>query len=318
VHWRGAALERAERSRHLLPSVRKTKPGVKQAAPGITARDVSPSAHCGNYSSVDQAIKRTRVETFAGAARSTRFAAMGTLRQKPPLFLARWKAAPLQLESRLLLASGSSSLHRSLLSGDIPRSLLESQPVQLVHGQVAEQVDPPVDQLRDFPEMVQGVFFGARETFGIGRRPVGKDGSSGPSPRRDVALGVFRAGNDEIERDVFEFIPRLWSRIRRLDLVELFENTDHEGIDLCLRIYAGTKSGKFLFTEFANEILRENAAGTVSPAEEEDVERGRCHGELRLASWVLRDECNARGWRTSRKGVRSERPTGGEPLWNVP
>jgi len=51
-----------------------------------------------------------------------------------------------------------------------------------------------------------------------------------------------------------------------IDLVQLLEHTQHVGIDFRLRIYPGAERVKLSFTEFANEILRENAAGRCSPS----------------------------------------------------
>ncbi len=101
-------------------------------------------------------------------------------------------------------------------------------------------------------------------------------------PDRDLAYGVLRTDNDEIEGYVFEFLPRLRASIGGVDLIQLLEYAEHVRIDARLRLYTGTVGGKFPFTEFANKILRENAAGAVPRAEEKNFQRWGCHGELRL------------------------------------
>jgi hypothetical protein len=74
-----------------------------------------------------------------------------------------------------------------------------------------------------------------------------------------------------------------WAAHRRRRLIQLLEYAEHVRIDGRLRIYTGTVGGKFPFTEFSNKILRENAAGAVSRAEEKNFQRWGCHGELRLS-----------------------------------
>jgi len=54
----------------------------------------------------------------------------------------------------------NSSLHRAFLRSDIARGLLQSEAVQLIDGQITQKIYPPVDELRDFPEMVEGIFLG--------------------------------------------------------------------------------------------------------------------------------------------------------------
>jgi hypothetical protein len=68
------------------------------------------------------------------------------------------------------------------------------------------------------------------------------------------------------------------------------EYAEHVRIDGRLRLYTGTVGGKFSFTEFANKILRENAAGAVPRAEEKNFQRWGCHGELRLSRLALQTD----------------------------
>jgi hypothetical protein len=49
--------------------------------------------------------------------------------------------------------------HRPFLCCDVAGGLFQSESVQLIKRQIAKKIDAPVDQLRHFPEMVEGVSF---------------------------------------------------------------------------------------------------------------------------------------------------------------
>ena len=99
------------------------------------------------------------------------------------------------------------ALDRPFSCGDAAGGLLQSEAIQLIDGLIAKKIDPPVDELGDFPEIVEGIFFGTQKMFGIGSRPMSHDGTSGPGPGRDMAFSLLSAGDDEIEGDVFKFVP---------------------------------------------------------------------------------------------------------------
>jgi hypothetical protein len=91
-------------------------------------------------------------------------------------------------------------------------------------------------------------------------------------PNRAGFLGVVTEGDDEIERHIFELIPRFTVGIRRVDFEILEKNFQRERMRRGLRTRSGAVGFEAHGGNFLQQVFGKNTPCGVARAEEHDCE----------------------------------------------
>ena len=112
--------------------------------------------------------------------------------------------------------------------------MLESESIEFIKWQVAQQVDATVDQLGDFPKVIELLFLGTFENARVGRWPMRNNGLS--RPNRTMFLGVIANRNNEIEDNVLVLVPGFLAGVGSINSIGLPENANGVGVDFGTRL----------------------------------------------------------------------------------
>lgn len=92
-------------------------------------------------------------------------------------------------------------------------------------------------------------------------------------PNRAGFLSVVADGDDEIELDVFEFVPGFTGGVAGID-VYVFQELDGERMDRAGGLGAGAVGLEATFADALHRVFGNDTAGRVARAEKQDFERG--------------------------------------------
>ena len=88
---------------------------------------------------------------------------------------------------------------------DFFHCVFQAQAIELIHWQVAKQIDSPVKLLGYLPEVLIGFSVVALKFRRIWRGPMRDDWLAGP--KRTPLLGVVADGDDKIENYIMVLVP---------------------------------------------------------------------------------------------------------------
>ena len=123
-----------------------------------------------------------------------------------------------------------------LLPADPLRHFFQTQAVEARDRQRREEAEAPVDLDAHLLHGLPPFFF----TLGrvrVFRSPMRDHGLTGPDGARLPRL--VTDGDDEIELDVLELLPRLASRLARVDVVAVLQELEHVGVHSAFRVRSG-------------------------------------------------------------------------------